>query len=553
MIGAPMILVRRRRLMVIATTLLLFCRVSAQNVARTQIPSGPYRIAGAVVNAKSGAALARVRVVIANSKSRQSMLSVIAGDDGRFEFHVPAGKYDLSGAKRGFITGHYQQHEQFWTGIVTGAELDTENLTLRLSPNAVLTGKVLDEFQEPVRDAQIMVYREDHTQGVSRVVHFRSAMTNDEGRYEITPLIEGTYFVSAKGTPWYAVHPTSNGDGVVTSTSQVDSSLDVAYPTTYYGDSTEAEDAAPIPVRGGDRLEADIHLNPAPALHIIFHAPEDGTHGITFPSLQKPSFDGAEQFENAAIQNVGPGTYEMTGVAAGRYRVRTPDSSGQLQESTDVNLNGNGELDVSSGRPTSKIKAAIQIEGAASLPSPLWISMRTSKGSIETSQVDAKGEANWPDVAPGKYDVVVFSQTRAYSVVRIASEAGIVSGHALTVPAGASLAISLSLVTGSVTVEGFAKLAGKAASGAMVILVPKDPEANHDRFRRDQSDLDGSFSLKDVIPGSYTVIAIDDGWDLDWSQAGVLAQYLKRGQAIETGDRSQSAVRLPDAVDVQSK
>ena len=33
----------------------------------------------------------------------------------------------------------------------------------------------------------------------------------------------------------------------------------------------------------------------------------------------------------------------------------------------------------------------------------------------------------------------------------------------------------------------------------------------------------GTFSLQDVAPGSYTLVAIENGWDLDWSQPGVIA------------------------------
>jgi len=538
-----------------AACTLLFCSAHAQteNPQRTLIPSGPYRIAGTVVNAKTGSPLARSRVIIADAKNRQSMQSVVTDNDGRFEFHVPAGKYSLDGAKRGFIAASYNQHDQFSTAIVTGADLDTENLALRLAPNAVLTGKVLDEFQEPVRHAQVTVYRENHFQGVSRIFNFRAAMTDDQGRYEVTPLNEGTYFVSAKASPWYAVHPTSTGEGATNPPPHVDPSLDVVYPITYYGDATEAEDAAPIPVRGGDRLEADIHLNPVPSLHLIVHVPESGTDGMTVPVLQKPSFDGVEEVENSNIQNVAPGVVELSGVAAGRYTVRMRDSSGQQQEPTEVNLNNGGELDLSSGRSTSKIKATIQIEGAAILPSQLEIGLRNGKGRVDATQVDTKGEANFTDVIPGKYEFVAGSATNRYSVVRIASEAGTISGHALIVPPGTSLTVALTLVGGSITVEGFARRAGKGASGTMVVLVPKNPEANHDRFRRDQSDLDGSFSLPNVIPGSYTIVAIENGWELDWSEPAVLAQYLQHGQTLEVGDRSPTPMHLADAVEVQAK
>lgn len=518
----------------------------------TDIPAGPFRIAGTVVNAKGGNPLARSRVTIASVKNRQSALSMVTGEDGRFEFHVPAGKYSLDGAKRGFIAASYNQHDQYSTAIVTGSEFDTEGLDLRLAPNAVLAGKVLDEFGDPVRHAQIMVYRETHVQGVGRVYGYRGAMTDDQGMYEVTPLEEGTYFVSAKASPWYAVHPASVA-GDAPPAAQVDSSLDVAYPITYYGDAVEADDATPIPVRGGDRLEADIHLNPVPSLHLLVHVPEDGLRGLTLPVLQKPAFDGSAQVESSTIQNVAPGVVELSGVAAGRYTVRMPDAQGQLQEPTEVNLTSGGELDMSSGRSTSKIRAVVQMEGGASLPAQLQIGLRNGKGRVEAAAVDDKGEVNFSDVIPGKYDIVAGSPTQRYSVARMALETGNGSGHSLNVAPGASLTIALSLVGGSVTVEGFARRGGKGVGGAMIVLVPKDPEADQDRFRRDQSDLDGSFSLPNVIPGSYTVVAIENGWDLDWSKAAVLAQYLKRGQTIDIGGRSPAVAHLAGPVEIQPK
>jgi len=521
---------------------------------RTEIPSGPYRIAGTVVNARVGAPLANSHVGIADAKNGQSVRSVITGADGRFEFHVPPGKYLLQGAKRGFIAAAYNHHEQFSTAIVTGADLDTENLSLRLAPNAILTGKVLDEFGEPVRRAQIAVYRETHFQGTRRTLRVRNTTTDDQGHYEVTPLAEGTFFVSAQASPWYAIHPTMNAEGAAKATSQVDSSLDIAYPITYYGDATEADEATPIPVRGGDRLEADIHLNPLPALHLVIHVPEGGKDGTAFPILQKPVFEGVQRLDQGNIQYVAPGLYEMTGVAPGRYTVRAPDSSGQMQkEAAEINLSDSGELHVSAGSPTSKIKAAVQIEGAAGVPPELEIGLRNSKGKVETTQVDSKGEANFSEVIAGNYDVVASSSTKSYSVVRITSETGSISGHALNVPPDASFTIALSLVAGSVTVEGLARQAGKAASGAMIVLVPKNSEANRDRFRRDQSDLDGSFALPGVIPGSYTIIAIENGWDLDWAEPAVVGRYLKHGRAIEIRDRSQTTMHMEEAVEVQAK
>ena len=115
------------------------------------------------------------------------------------------------------------------------------------------------------------------------------------------------------------------------------------------------------------------------------------------------------------------------------------------------------------------------------------------------------------------------------------------------------MTLTLSLSGGAVNIEGFAKRAGKPTSGAMVVLVPKDPEANRELFRRDQSDQDGSFLLSSIIPGTYTIVAIENGWDLDWSRPGVIAHYAQHGQTITVTNKTQTTMHLPDPVEVQTR
>jgi hypothetical protein len=224
-----------------------------------------------------------------------------------------------------------------------------------------------------------------------------------------------------------------------------------------------------------------------------------------------------------------------------------------MQGATEINLNGGGELDIARSDPTSTIKAKVQMEGGTTLPSHFQIGLRNAKRRDFGSWVNDKGEASFSDVTAGKYEVVANSPTQAYSVTRIVSEAGTAAGHELNVPAGGSLTVTLTLVGSSVKVEGFARHDGKGFAGAMIVLVPKNPEANHDRFRRDQTDLDGSFVLQNVIPGTYTIVAIEDGWDLDWAEAPVMSRYVGRGQTIEVGDHSPATVHLTDAVELQPK
>lgn len=172
---------------------------------------------------------------------------------------------------------------------------------------------------------------------------------------------------------------------------------------------------------------------------------------------------------------------------------------------------------------------------------------------VAFNRVTPEGNVDLADIAPGTYEVQVGSPDGAFSVVRISSEGRDSPGHTLKVNAGSTLAVDLYLVGGSASVEGFAKQAGQPVAGAMIVLVPKHPDANRELFRRDQSDLDGSFTLQNVIPGTYTVTAIADGWDLDWSKPDVISSYAKHGQTIVVPANSEHGVKLPDPVEVQPK
>jgi hypothetical protein len=168
-------------------------------------------------------------------------------------------------------------------------------------------------------------------------------------------------------------------------------------------------------------------------------------------------------------------------------------------------------------------------------------------------QVNTQGEVEFQQIPSGRYEVLSWGPPKPYSIAHISAEGAEVSGHSLVVAPGSSPEVSLTLVGGSVNVEGIAKHAGTPFAGAMVVLVPKYPETDRELFRRDQSDMDGTFSLRNVVPGSYTLLAIENGWDLEWSQAGVIAAYLSHGRTIEVGNQVGRTQNVSQAVEVQSK
>ena len=567
----------------------LLC-VSIAPGSRALAQTGGYRIAGIVVNSITGALVSQALVTIADVRDRSETKSLITGDGGAFAFRgLPAGKYSLEAARRGYIKSGYDAHEHFSTAIVTGGDADSEHLVFRLTPQAVLSGKIYDEAGDPVRRANVALYRQDQSTGVGLIHRVGGARTDDHGSYELPELRAGTYFISVTAKPWYALHPRSyvtgggsetirNSDGSLTTvqhdqeviTPTVAHSFDVAYPTTYYPDTTDSDEAVPIPLRGGERLSIDMHLTPVPALRIVVQNPGGREGGFSIPQLTKQYFDSTENIMNTLMdrgtdpmENRGPlpftslpsGAIEISGVPAGKYtvRMRAIPGTGVSGAVADFDLNQDGqEIDPGAGQLASNAKLIVSVQGAARPPQGLMLALRTKEHRVvRTAPVDAQGAAELVDVPPGKYDLLAATPSNDYAVRRLVVNGSVTKGHSLEFTAGSSIEGTVTIVGGQTVVEGIAKRDGKGATGAMIVMVPKDPEANGELFRRDQSDLDGTFSLGTVVPGEYTIVAIENGWDLNWSEPGVIAHYVQKGQRVTVPPTAQEPVHLSEPVEVQ--
>src|SRR5262249_36381792 len=95
--------------------------------------------------------------------------------------------------------------------------------------------------------------------------------------------------------------------------------------------------------------------------------------------------------------------------------------------------------------------------------------------------------------------------------------------------------VDLTIVMG----RGFGEITGVAVresrgvDGVMVLLVPDSGVNVEDDSRMDQSDSDGSFELGGIIPGKYRLLAIQDGWSLEWRNPAVLKPYLEKTALLQ--------------------
>jgi len=162
--------------------------------------AGTAIIRGRVVTADSGTPVRRAQVRAQSAELRANRL-VNTDAQGRFEFKdLPAGRWNLTASKAGFMTLRFGQRRAFEAGSpieISEGQL-MERADFSLPRGAAITGRVFDEFGEPVANARVQVLRYQMSQGARRLTPSGGAdQSDDTGAYRIYGLAPGDYYVSA--------------------------------------------------------------------------------------------------------------------------------------------------------------------------------------------------------------------------------------------------------------------------------------------------------------------------------------------------------------------
>jgi hypothetical protein len=507
-------------------------------------------IAGVVVSAASGQTLGDADVMLRDTKNFKLVVEGNTDAEGRFSFPgLPDGRFALTAVRRGYALTRYEEHDGAFTAIVTGENLSTTGLTLSLPPLAAIYGTVTEDSGDPVPQARLSLYRQAPRQGVERIERAGQTMADAMGDFEFSSLAPDDYLFCVSGEPWYRQNRPPMVPGRGPSVNQPRSPLDVLYPLTCYPETTDPSDAEPISVKAGDRIQANVTLHPVPALHIFFQQPvTDPTRGFSMPQLRQQVF-GFSDFvpvNQSVLQqpngnNPGSATIEIA-VAPGQYNLElqgsnTAQDSAQMA-SIDIS-SSNLTIDASSLRPLATVSGKVIVPGTE-VPPDCRISLISEQNeSVGTAAVAADGSFRMHPVAPGTYELQIAANSLPWAVTEIRTRESKVNGAKLKVD---SDPVEITVIAGkrAGAVNGVVTHNGKPAGGIFVLLIPTSPSASRFAWMPNQSDSDGSFTFRSVLPGQYTVVAIEQGWTLDWRQPGVIDAYLASGVKIRVEPNSKN-------------
>jgi hypothetical protein len=532
---------------------------AAQSSIRASSASGLYRIAGTVVNAATGEPIRHAAVAALSEENSHTIAAVESDSEGHFSLErLPAAKYQLTASKRGFRTAFYDEHDDYNSAIVTGPGQETESLTFRLAPGGVLHGVVTTDGGDPVEGARVMLFLKSRNgKPGGHVVQSDTANTDDTGAYEFSSLAAGEYMMAVVAEPWYALHrsgPRMRRQAEATAGSNEDpgSALDVAYPVTYYDSTTDEGSATRIQLAGGSRVEADVTLHATPALHIQVETPRKPDGSIARAELRQTVFGAVVSAESAGfLDAMQTGTTEFDGVAPGHYEL----AQGDPPRVVELDANTSEQVDPTLGTPTVSVHGTLLKSVGGPYVDECTLTLESADQARRQSPVSTvcmRGGFSFPTVPAGRWQLLAESEGGQLPIASIAAAGRTHRGNLVSVQdRPVSLAVTIS--QGATRVTGFARKDGKGVAGAMVVLVPKELASMDGLARRDQSDSDGSFSLRDVVPGEYALVAIEDGWSLDWAQPEVIARYLPGGVAVTVTDDSGKLLPLTVPVPVQAR
>ncbi len=387
------------------------------------------------------------------------------------------------------------------------------DLRYALLPQAVVTGRVLDDEGEPVQGVGVVLVYLRYYHGSQRPMPADQAQTNDRGEYRITNVQPGKYFIQAKLGSGEPLPPMAAGAAPGT-----------AFVSTYYPSAVEFTQASRIEVLAGQELSGqDITLR------------KDKVVAVSGKVLNADGSPAKRTFVNFAVDEGfmsyswmgGPvdekGNFSVRNVRPGQYVLIANGMDGESRQTAQTTINV-GDADVT--KVTLQMAPGLEAKGSIVLEGADKKGFDFSSFSVGIHPVDsapfggaggqakADGTFTFAQIMPGQYLVNVYMGSTEGYVKSITVGGEEVYGKELDASAISAGAIRVVVRLDPANVKGTVEIPeDRRASlhSPVAILLPADPGMRKvGQLRMAQIDQTGGFEMKGFRPGDYLAFAFEE-------------------------------------------
>jgi hypothetical protein len=485
----------------------------------TSQKTGTAQIRGHVYAAQNGQALRRAQVRAFSPDNRENRLATTDAQ-GAYEFKdLPAGRYTLTASKGSYVSLQYGQTRPLEPGKpleILDAQT-VEKVDFALPHGSIITGRVVDEFGEPVADVQVAPMRYQFMQGRRRLMPTgRTSQTNDIGEFRIFGLPPGQYFISATMRSFMMMMGDSDDRS--------------GYAPTYYPGTPNIAEAQRVNVGLGEQLmDINIPLTTTRTARVSGTVVDSQGRPLSMGMVMVMSRGNSGGFPGmpAANGQIKPdGTFSVNGLAPGEYTLRamapgdgtTPETAMATvtvggDDVTGVQLAG-AKMVVASGRIVLPDAAAAQ-----SLR-PSTLNLMAMPANPDDFMMGGGGGRVRDDLTfelraqPGIFMLRVNSPMPGWGLKAVRLRGVDVTDTGIDFGAGSDLTeIEVELTNNPPEVSGVVTNArSEPVKDYSVVFFPQDREKWTGTSRylaTGRPDQDGRFKVRTLPPGSYYAIAVD--------------------------------------------
>ena len=293
-------------------------------------------VSGRVTSAAHGEAVAGATVTLRglDDGPAQTYITETAAD-GRFSVaNMAPGTYEPRPSKTGYEqrTPDHSATAKDFPPVTVEAGKAAAPIELRLIPDGVIAGRVVDSDGDPVRHAQVEAQQYGYAGGKKQLRTLHGAQTDDRGEYRLFHLAPGKY--------WLHVQPNSRRNQpqprpMAGSVQWQNMPPQTGLAAAYYPGSPDVTHATELRVAPGAELDGiDVRVSPERLYSIRGRVSVEANKGgfsVFAQSLSPPV--GRNNGFPMRMEN---DQYELSGIPPGKYAVIGQQFSNQRQDGPPV-------------------------------------------------------------------------------------------------------------------------------------------------------------------------------------------------------------------------